>query len=386
MSTTPAHAHHYYDVIISGAGPAGTTCALALKDSGLKVALLDKAEFPRDKVCGDAIPGRAIKTLFKINPLYEAAFNSFEPKLATRKTSLFYKGRNISFNWVGAAYTSARIDFDNFLFLLAKDNSGADLYTNTEIKTVIKHETGFTLTAKDGRTFNCSMLVGADGAHSIIAKQLAGRTIDRKNHVGSVRAYYENINGLDPNTTEVYFSKKLLPSYLWVFPLPGNRANVGFGMLSDEIAKRKIDLKKLFYEFIEQSPELQTRLGNATQISALEGFGLPLGATDVKISGNRFILTGDAASLIDPISGDGIGNAMLSGKLAAEQTIRCFTNNNFSEQHIYTYNRALMASIGKELKTHYYARRVLAGAPILLDSVFLACRTPLLKRLIQKGL
>jgi geranylgeranyl reductase family protein len=382
----PATLPSYYDVIISGAGPAGATCALALKDAGLKVALLDRATFPRDKVCGDAIPGRAVKTLYKISPYYEAAFRAFQPKLATRRTSLFYKGRNISFNWTGEAYTSARMDFDNFLFTLAKHNSGADVHTNTDIKSVERSADGFVLTTKDGRTFACRMLVGADGAHSVTAKQLARRTIDRNNHVGSVRAYYSNISGLDANTTEVYFDKQFLPSYLWIFPLPGNTANVGFGMLSSEIARRKADLKKLFYEFINQSPELQARLGTATQTSPLEGFGLPLGATDVTISGDGFILTGDAASLIDPISGDGIGNAMLSGRLAAEQVVKCFRENNFMAQFIGSYDKQLFAAIGSELKTHYYARRVLAGAPVLLDAVFLAARSPLLKAIIKKGL
>ncbi len=383
-ATLPAHTH--YDVIISGAGPAGSTCALALKESGLRVALLDRATFPRDKVCGDAIPGRAVKTLYKINPKYETAFKAFAPKLATRKTTLFYKGRNIAFNWVGEAYTSARLDFDNFLFSLATDNSRADIYIDTEIKTVMREGDGFGLVTRDGRTFTCKMLVGADGAHSAVARQLAGRVMDRHNHVGSVRAYYANISGLDPNTTEVYFDKEFLPSYLWVFPLPGNTANVGFGMLSSEIAKRKADLKKLFYQFLERSPELQQRLGNAKQTSPLEGFGLPLGATDVTISGAGFILTGDAASLIDPISGDGIGNAMLSGKLAAEQVIQCFAANDFSAPFIKSYDRALMGAIGSELRTHYYARRLLAGAPFLLDTIFLAARSPLLKSVIKRGL
>jgi menaquinone-9 beta-reductase len=375
-----------FDVVITGAGPAGTSCALALRGAGLKVLLLDKATFPRDKVCGDAIPGRAVKTLYRINREYEARFKQFAEKLETRKTSLYYKGKNIIFDWVGEAYTSTRLAFDNFLFDLASQDSGATILTDTEVKTANREAGGFLLGTRDGNTIKCKLLIGADGAHSPIARQLAGRVMDRNNHVGSVRAYYSDISGLDPHTTEVYFDEQFLPSYLWIFPLPENRANVGFGMLSSEIAKRKVDLKKLFYEFIAQSPELQTRLGNATQISALEGFGLPLGATDVAVSGEGFILTGDAASLIDPISGDGIGNAMLSGKLAAEQAIACFKANDFSAPFIRSYDIKLMKAIGGELKTHYYARRVLAGAPFLLDAVFAAAQNRVLKRIIQKGL
>lgn len=375
-----------YDIIICGAGPAGTACALALGHSGLRVALIDKATFPRDKVCGDAIPGRAIKNLHKIDPKIAEDFRKHAPALITKRTALYYKGRQISFNWVGEAYTCARMNFDNFLFTQVAGAGKTDIHTGVSISAVSKINDGYTLSSKDGTIFNCRFLVGADGANSVTAKALAQRTIDRDNHVGSVRAYYSNITGLDPNTTEVYFDRKYLPSYLWVFPLPNNTANVGFGMLSAEIAKRRVDLKKVFYEFIESTPTLRHRLGNATQTSPLEGFGLPLGAKKLTISGDGFILIGDAASLIDPISGDGIGNAILSGRLAAEQAIQCFRQNNFSASFISNYDAQLNAAIGSELRTHYHARRILARTPFLLDATFIACRTTILKKIVQKAL
>ena len=98
------------------------------------------------------------------------------------------------------------------------------------------------------------------------------------------------------------------------------------------------------------------------------------------------MITGDAASLIDPISGDGIGNAMLSGKLAAEQVIRCFTEKNFTQPFMKQYDRELLQILGKELKTHYRAQRLLSKMPTLLDLVFLACRNRILKNIIHKKL
>lgn len=375
----------HYDIAIVGAGPAGCACALALKDAGLKVALIDKAAFPRDKVCGDAIPGRAIKTLRHIDPAFEAAFKSFPQKYATRSTSLFYKGRAITFDWVREAYTCTRMQFDNFLYSLAKDKTSTEIYTNTQPHSVSRTGDGFVLEAGTA-TLRCKLLIGADGAQSQLAKQLAGKKLDRKHHVGSVRAYYSNIGGINNNTTEIYFEKQFLPSYLWVFPLPNGMANVGFGMLSSEIAHRKVNIKNLFYEFIEQTPALKSKFKNATQASPLEGFGLPLGSDIGTISGDHFMLTGDAASLIDPISGDGIGNAMASGRFAALQAIECFTHNNFTASFMQEYDSALLAAIGKELKTHYRAQRILSATPSLLDAIFLACRSTTLKKLIQKGL
>jgi geranylgeranyl reductase family protein len=374
-----------YDVIIAGAGPAGCAAALALKDAGLKTALIDKASFPRDKICGDAIPGRAIKTLHAIDPAYEQAFSKHAFKYATKSTTLFFKSRKVTFNWVREAYTCTRMEFDNFLFSLVKNNTDTDIYLNTNIKTATKNADGYEVITGDS-TLHCKILIGADGAHSVLAKQLAGRTMNREHFVGSVRAYYSNVAGLSPDTTEIYFDKRFLPSYLWVFPLPGNRANVGFGMLSSEIAKRKANIRETFYEFIDQNPVLKEKFSGAKRESPLEGFGLPLGSEIGTISGDHFLLTGDAASLIDPVSGDGIGNAMLSGKLAAEQAVSCFKERNFTGTFISGYDKALHAAIGNELRTHYKAQRFLSKMPLLLDSVFLLTRSAVLKRIIQKAL
>ena len=377
---------NHFDIIISGAGPAGATCALALAGAGLRVAILDKAIFPRDKVCGDAIPGRAVKTLYSLGDNYRQEFAGFEAKLLTRSTALFFKNKSISFDWVGEAYTSPRLNFDDFLFSLVKKHTGAVIFESTEIKDADRKNSSFHLQTADGTTLSCKLLVVADGANSVLARKLAGRTIDRSNHVGSVRAYYSNVTGLDAHTTEVYFLEEFLPSYLWIFPLPGNRANVGFGMLSAEIARRKLDLKKLFFEFIERSPQVKSRLRGAVMEGALQGFGLPLGGRSRSVSGDGYMLTGDAASIIDPMSGDGIGNAMLSGKLAAAQALKCFELGNFTSEFMQQYDTALGNALGKELQLHLRTRNVLAKAQFLLDAVFAAAGNQYIRRLVQKAL
>ncbi len=376
-----------YDVVIIGGGPSGCACALRLKDSGLKVALIDKYEFPRDKVCGDAIPGRAIKTLNSIDPQYAAAFKKFPAKCVTKKTSLFYKNKTITFSWVLEAYTCARYEFDNFLFSLVREYTKTDIFTSTQADLVSTTEDGISISIKgNNKKFETKLLIGADGAHSVAAKQLAAQTLDRKHHVGSVRAYFTGLANMDSLTTEIYFNKRFLPSYLWVFPLPGDTANVGFGMLSSEISKQKINIRKAIYEFIETSPVLKQKFKDAKHIGELEGFGLPLGSNIKTISGPHFMLCGDAASLIDPATGDGIGNAMLSGKLAAEQAVRCFKENNFSSAFIKSYDNTVIKALGKELKQHYQVQRILSAFPFLFDIIFFVSRSKLLKKLIKKQL
>ncbi len=376
-----------YDVLIVGAGPAGCACALSLKDAGLKVALFDKNIFPRDKVCGDAIPGRAIKILKSISPEFSYQFRKFENKNNNRRTRIRYNKQFLDLDWVGEAYICARMDFDNFLFTLVKKYTATDIYLNSSIADLAIEKNKVSIREKNtAATFEAKIIIGADGTHSILAKQLANRIIDRKHHVGSVRAYYLNVNNMESNTTEVYFDKKFLPSYLWIFPLPGNKANVGFGMLSSIIAKKKLNIKNAFYQFIQQNPELSLRFKDATQISKLEGFGLPLGSKRVKISGDNFILTGDAASLIDPFSGEGIGNAMLSAKLAAEQVARSFKANDFTGKYIEAYDKALFKILGREFKLRYKAQQLVSAAPFVLDTIFMASKNKIVKNLIQKNL
>ena len=278
------------------------------------------------------------------------------------------------------------MEFDNFLFSLVRDNTNTDIFTNTLPHAFIKTDNGFSVTIKNSSiVFNTKILIGADGAQSVVAKQLTDKTLDRDHHVGSVRAYFSNIPGIE-DTTEIYFDRQFLPSYLWVFPLPGNIVNVGFGMLSGEIAKRKINLKKAFYDFIDNTPELKLKFKNALQLSDLEGFGLPLGSKVNTLSGANFMLTGDAASLIDPISGDGIGNAMLSGKLAAEQAISCFRQIDFTAAFMKQYDQSLLQLIGDELNTHYRAQQMLSKMPLLLDILFLACKNKTLNKIVRKKL
>ncbi len=374
-----------FDVVIAGAGPAGCTCALALKDAGLKVAILDKKSFPRNKVCGDAIPLRAIKTLSSIDPAFADSFKAFEKKLTTKSTAIIYNGQQVTFDWVRDAYTCTRMEFDNFLFSLVKNNTNTTIYAPISPVKYTQSADGIEITTIDGPDIKTKLLIGADGAHSLAAKQLAGNLLDRNHHAGSVRAYYSDIVGIE-NTLEIWFDKRFLPSYFWIFPLPGNTTNVGFGMLSEEIAKRKINLKSAFYQFIEQTPKLKSRFATATMISPLEGFGLPLGSNKLTRSGDHFMLVGDAASLIDPVTGEGIGNAMLSGKLAAEQAINSFKKNNFSSAFMKAYDGSLQAAIGKELRTHYKARKAISLMPQLLDLFFVACRSKLLKKAIQSKL
>jgi len=241
-----------YDIILIGAGPAGTACALALENSGLRVALLDQSKFPRDKVCGDAIPGKALKVLKRINPYFVEQFKEFSPKAKIHSTRIALpNGRSIKHQWVFGGYNSKRLNFDAFHFGLVQSSAKTELLLGKKIKKIGERD-DFVYLQTEHETYRSKLVVGCDGANSIVAKKLAGFTLNRKHNLGAVRRYYKNIENSTEGENEVFFSKKYMPGYFWIFPVGEDIYNVGFGMLSATISKRKINLTKALDEVIEE--------------------------------------------------------------------------------------------------------------------------------------
>jgi len=372
----------HYDVIIVGAGPAGSTCALALRNSGLRVAIIDKHRFPRDKVCGDAIPGRAIKFLHQIDPQFAERLSAFSEKLPTRRTVCYYNNKMLDFSWSLEAYTATRESFDNFLFAAIKEHAGIDTLEGVAVHDIIRTDKGYTVITKE-QQYQCTILVGADGINGVTAKKLTARQMDRKHHVAGVRAYYSGVSGMEETCTEVYFDRKYLPGYFWVFPIKGGTVNAGMAILSDEVVKKKLNVKNVFHDFIERSPILKEKFRDAQPLGPLQGCGLPMGSRWVEMSGDHFLLAGDAASLIDPVSGDGIGNATLSGRMAAEQVMRCFAACNFSAAFMKEYEQQLYRAAGADMKRKTRVLKTMARMPFLFNAAFTIGRNRIVKKFMK---
>ena len=346
-----------YDVIIVGAGPAGSACAISLKESGLKVALIDKATFPRDKICGDALSPDILNQLHKIDPKLREKLDNLDQKIQCRGIVISApngEATSVSMpqtktNKTNFGYVVKRQDFDNLMFDWVQSNTATDIFQGCAVKSIedLGHSIVVSTTQGELKT---KMLVGADGAHSIVNKQLMGVTeIDRDHHAGALRMYYKGVTGFQQGNIELHFIKDILPGYLWIFPLSNNEANVGIGMLSSHISKENVNLKKMLKEVIEEHPLFKDRFVNAEPLESVKGYGLPLGAKKRPISGNRFLLTGDAASIIDPSSGEGVGNAIRSGRFAAQHILEN-VSSDFSKAVNVNYDKKLYKSILTELK------------------------------------
>lgn len=377
--------HTDFDVIISGAGPAGSTCALTLHNSGLRVALIDKDTFPRDKICGDAVSSVAKRILRQINPELETSLLDFAPKTNITKARLHSpEFKTLEFSFSKTGHCIRRHDFDNWLFTIARNNACITVMQNVKVKDAFTGPEKAGVVLDNGQTLTARVLVACDGAHSVIAKKLGGFKVDRKHYSGAVRQYYRNIKGLTGDALEVYFLKGYLPGYFWIFPLSDNEANVGFGMLSETIAKEKIDLKQQLHNIIQHIPEVRERFAEATPLEDVKGFGLPLGSRKYAISGQRFMLCGDAASLIDPFSGEGIETAMESGRFAAEYIKGAFTADQFEATHLKAYDERVYRKMWGNFKNHYYLQRLLSNRVWLINRLIRLGNVPWVNKQITK--
>ena len=374
-----------YDVAIIGAGPAGATCALALRGSGLRVALLDKAVFPRDKVCGDAIPARCEKVLHQLDAGYAQALRTFAGKVEIASCRVVAPSReHFDYAFHTRGYCSARLDFDQFLLDLVLHGKEVDFHPGTRVKTLEETGEGWRITA-DNLVLNAQFIVGCDGANGLSSRRLTGLKMAPEHHCAAVRAYYSGIEGLAPDRMEIHFLDGFLPGYFWIFPLPAGRANVGFGMLSHQVAQTKVNLREALPQIVAEAPALAERFRAAKRLGPVTGFGLPLGSRKVALSGNRFLLCGDAASLIEPATGEGIGNAMLSGKLAATHLRAAFVAGDFSATRLAAYDKAVYGKLWRDLRNKYRAQRLLGQRKWLMNYLVRRANRPgLIRWLLRK--
>ncbi|AYB31646.1 geranylgeranyl reductase family protein [Chryseolinea soli] len=374
-----------FDVIICGAGPAGSTCALALGDSGLRVAVLEKSSFPRDKTCGDAVAAYVPKVLATINSGLTKSLEGFTEKVNVNTCRLVapnQKAFDLRFSQTG--FISRRMDWDNFLFENAAAQSNTTFFLNHTISDVTITSDGVTVTA--GNTeFKGKMVIGCDGAHSVLNRKVTGTRPDPAHHCGAVRAYYSNVSGIPDHTFEIHLVKDLLPGYFWIFPVKNNLANVGLGVLSSVVSKRRMDLRASLQRVVDEIPYISDRFKNAERVGKVEGFGLPLGSRKVPMSGDRFMLCGDAASLIDPLSGEGIGQAIVSGRYAGWHAKTCFDKNDFSASHMKQYDAQVYQKFWSRHRKNYYIQQLMNNE-WLLNGVFnAALKSSVFRNVVSKS-
>ena len=360
-----------FDICILGAGPGGATAALHLARAGHRCLLLDKASFPRDKVCGDALSGKVLSELRRIDDALPARLAAFPAQVPSWGIDFFApNGRRLAIPFKpkydktvdrAAGHVAKRLDFDNLLVEEVRQRPEIDFRENVDVARTARTATGWELFDKNGQLITaCRLLLVANGAQSEFSRKIAGHALEPDHHCAGLRAYYRGVSGLGAdNFIELHFIKEFLPGYLWVFPLPNGEANVGVGMLSSVVSKKKINLRERLTDILATHPTLAPRFAGAERLGPVRGFGLPLGSKRRPLSGENYLLLGDAGSLIDPFSGEGISHAMVSGRHAADWAARAVAANDFSPGFLKGYDKAVYNRLGQELRLSRLMQRLL---------------------------
>ena len=348
-----------YDIIIIGAGPAGTSAALYANKLGLKAIIIDKSTFPRDKICGDALSGKSIRYMKELDILDEVS----KLKGSSIKRIIFgspnHKQFSIFLNnphhthhagTIKEGYVIPRMEFDNFLFEKAKNvtqieenfNFSEILYDKNQIIGIKGNQN------KKNREIYAPIILGCDGAKSTLVRKLGFHKEDEKNTAIAIRCYYEGVKDLT-DQIELHFVDEVLPGYFWLFPAGENIANVGIGLSKKQAKKDERKLTEILNE-VTESDFFKNRFSESKRLENPKGWSLPLGRIERTCYGNGFMLLGDAAGLIDPFTGEGIGNAMASAKFAIDVAAKALNEKDFSNEMFSDYQKLVWKELGSELR------------------------------------
>ena len=311
------------DVAVVGGGPAGVAAAVTLARAGRDVVLVDKATFPRDKCCGDGLTTGALRRYesLGLDPRSVPSWQVVED-VFVRSPS----GREVCFPLPRGAGTYAavarRVELDA-AFLDVARGAGVKVHEGHSLLGTTSADDDRIVLDVDGiGTVQARYAVGADGMWSPLRKALLGPAPDGAGYLGewhAFRQYFRDVGPAAASELWVWFEPDLLPGYAWSFPLPGGRANVGFGIQRVPGAPTK-SMKAQWPELLAR-PHIAAVLGpDAVPESPHKAWPIPARIDDVRLwtAGGRALFVGDAARATDPMTGEGIGQALETGVLAAE--------------------------------------------------------------------
>ncbi len=387
-----------FDVVVIGAGPSGSSCALWLARAGWSVALIEKKTFPREKTCGDGLTPRSVRQLADMG--LEASVASHGHRFSGLRAFGF--GASIEIKWPDVehfpnyGYTITRFNLDGLVAEAARE-AGATLFTGCDALELIepgeqlpgalRSARGVLVKEKaSGRTSEVlgRYVVVADGQNSRIGREV-GTQRNRDWPLGmALRGYYTSDRHAEPWIDSHLDIRTpdgvVVPGYGWIFPLGDGRVNVGVGLLSTDGAFKGVNTTKLQDYFVAQTAA-EWGLNEESCLGAPTGGRLPMGLAIGPRVGPNTLTIGDAAGTVNPFNGEGIAYGYETGRLAASVLGEALLNNDSSALAL--YEEKLETAYGDYYKVARAFVRIISEPKILAACVGLGLRVkPVMRALL----
>lgn len=327
----------HFKVAIVGAGPAGSAATLYLKKEGIDCALIDKAKFPRDKACGDGMPMKTVTLLQELGFSEQELFRQgYQIKGMAVYSPQGYKTQIGGVDQKGTkSGCIPRLYFDNLLFQKAQA-AAQKCFSGFRLVNMKRESEKWLLTLnnlqKNERLLiSADVVIGADGAHSLVGRKAGLLQENRSQVFDGLRRYYKG--GPFAPVVHIIYDRKLLPGYLWIFPVAADRVNVGIMTRR----RKEQNLRQIFTDVMENNEQVKKILKGVTADGPLRGALLPLGNIPGERIADGVLLTGDAAAFINPVTGGGIYAAILSAREAARIITVALESGNVQKEALMGY-------------------------------------------------